>query len=100
MSIVQQASLVNPQNAHFRDPGMSSKVGAASGCSGSPNSALALQQKGLSEIIKGGKRRGRKSHKRKSHKRKSHKRKSHKENLIKENLIKVVMVMVFLKLKI
>ena len=68
MSIVQQASLANPQNAHFRDPGMSSKVGAVSGCSGSPNSALALQQKGLSEIIKGGRKRGRKSHKRKSHK--------------------------------
>ena len=53
MSLVQQASIVNPQNAHFRDPGMSSKVGAVSGC-GAGDSALSLQQKGLYQMFKTG----------------------------------------------
>ena len=49
MSLVQQASLVNPQNSHFVNPGMSSKVGAVSGC-GSQNSDLSLQQKGIYQL--------------------------------------------------
>ena len=53
MSLVQQASLVNPQNSHFVNPGMSSKVGAVSGC-GSQNSDLSLQQKGIYQAIKTG----------------------------------------------
>ena len=53
MSLVQQASIVNPQNAHFRDPGMSSKVGAVAGC-GAGDSALSLQQKGLYQMFKTG----------------------------------------------
>jgi hypothetical protein len=60
MSLVQSAGLVNSQNAHFPNPGFSSKVGAVSGCGGSVNSELALQQKGLYQVVKtGGKRRGR-----------------------------------------
>ena len=59
MSLVQSAGLVNSQNAHFPNPGFSSKVGAVSGCGGSVNSALALQQKGLYQVVKtGGKKRG------------------------------------------
>jgi hypothetical protein len=59
MSLVQSAGLVNSQNAHFPNPGFSSKVGAVSGCGGSVNSELALQQKGLYQVVKtGGKRRG------------------------------------------
>ena len=34
MSIVQQSSIVNSQNAHFINPGISSKVGGISGCGG------------------------------------------------------------------
>jgi hypothetical protein len=61
MSLVQSAGLVNPQNAHFSNPGFSSRVGAVSGCSGT-DSALALQQKGLYQVVKtGGKRNKRKS---------------------------------------
>lgn len=56
MSLVQQASLVNPQNAHFSNPGYSSSVGAVTGCGGS-GSELALQQKGLYEVITGGRSR-------------------------------------------
>jgi hypothetical protein len=60
MSLVHSAGLVNSQNAHFPNPGFSSKVGAVSGCGGSVNSELALQQKGLYQVVKtGGKRRGR-----------------------------------------
>jgi hypothetical protein len=59
MSLVQSAGLVNSQNAHFPNPGFSSKVGAVSGCGGSVNSELALQQKGLYQVVKtGGKKRG------------------------------------------
>jgi hypothetical protein len=59
MSLVQSAGLVNSQNAHFPNPGFSSKVGAVSGCGGSVNSALALEQKGLYQVVKtGGKKRG------------------------------------------
>jgi len=56
MSLVQSAGLVNSQNSHFSNPGFSSKVGAVSGCGGT-NSDLALQQKGLYQVVKtGGKR--------------------------------------------
>ena len=59
MSLVQSAGLVNSQNAHFSNPGFSSRVGAVSGCSGT-DSALALQQKGLYQMVKtGGKRKSR-----------------------------------------
>jgi hypothetical protein len=59
MSLVQSAGLVNSQNAHFSNPGFSSKVGAVSGCGGS-GSDLSLQQKGLYQVVKtGGKRKGR-----------------------------------------
>jgi phage repressor protein C with HTH and peptisase S24 domain len=58
-SLVTQASLVNPQNAHFSNPGFSSKVGAVSGCGGSTSSDLALEQKGMYSMVKtGGKKRG------------------------------------------
>ena len=58
MSLVQSAGLVNSQNAHFSNPGFSSKVGAVSGCGGS-GSDLSLQQKGLYQVVKtGGKRKG------------------------------------------
>ena len=53
MSILQQFPNVNSPNAHFRDPGMSSKVGAVSGC-GAGDSALSLQQKGLYQMFKTG----------------------------------------------
>ena len=58
-SLVAQASLVNSQNAHFSNPGFSSKVGAVSGCGGSTTSALALEQEGVYNMVKtGGKKRG------------------------------------------
>ncbi len=57
MSLVQQVSSINPQNTHFRDPGMSSNVGAISGYKPA-YSDLSLQQKNLySDIMTGGKRR-------------------------------------------
>lgn len=77
MSLVLSPGLVNSQNAHFSNPGFSSKVGAVTGCSGS-GSELALQQKGLYQVVKtGGKRmrRTRKSRARKGSKRRSHKMK-------------------------
>jgi hypothetical protein len=56
MSLVLSPGLVNSQNAHFSNPGFSSKVGAVTGCGGS-GSELALQQKGLYQVVKtGGKR--------------------------------------------
>ena len=79
MSLVLSPGLVNSQNAHFSNPGFSSKVGAVTGCSGS-GSELALQQKGLYQVVKtGGKRmrRTRKSRARKGRARKGSKR-SHK----------------------
>ena len=80
MSLVLSPGLVNSQNAHFSNPGFSSKVGAVTGCSGS-GSELALQQKGLYQVVKtGGKRmrRTRKGSKRKGSKRRSSKRRSSK----------------------
>jgi hypothetical protein len=68
MSIILSPGLVNSQNAHFSNPDFSSKVGAVTGYSGS-GSELALQQKGLYQVVKtGGKRtrRTRKGSKRKS----------------------------------
>lgn len=50
-------TLVNSQNAHFSNPGFSSKVGAASGCGGSVTSADALKQDGMYSVMKvGGKK--------------------------------------------
>ena len=68
--------LVNESNAHFSNPGFSSKVGAVSGCGGS-GSELALQQKGLYQVVQGGGKRMRKN-KSKKHKKssKTHVRKS------------------------
>lgn len=80
MSLVLSPGLVNSQNAHFSNPGFSSKVGAVTGYSGS-GSELALQQKGLYQVVKtGGKRtrRTRKGSKRRSSKRRSSKRKGSK----------------------
>lgn len=82
MSLVLSPGLVNSQNAHFPNPGFSSKVGAVTGCGGS-GSELALQQKGLYQVVKtGGKRirRTRKGRTRKGRrgKGKGSKRKSHK----------------------
>ena len=85
MSLVLSPGLVNSQNAHFSNPGFSSKVGAVTGCSGS-GSELALQQKGLYQVVKtGGKRmrrtrksRTRKSRTSKGRARKGSKRRSHK----------------------
>jgi hypothetical protein len=63
-SLVAQASLVNSQNAHFSNPGFSSKVGAVSGCGGSTTSALALEQEGVYNMVKtGGKKRGKRGSK-------------------------------------
>jgi hypothetical protein len=62
-SLVEQSSLVNPQNAHFSNPGFSSKVGAVTGCGGSITSDLALQQKGMYKMVSTG---GKKMKKRKS----------------------------------
>lgn len=62
MSLVQSAGLVNSQNAHFSNPGFSSKVGAVSGCGGS-GSELSLQQKGLYQVVKTGGKRKRHSRK-------------------------------------
>lgn len=62
MSLVQSAGLVNSQNAHFSNPGFSSKVGAVTGCSGS-GSDLALQQKGLYQVVKSGGKRMRRTRK-------------------------------------
>ena len=83
MSIISLSpETINPQNAHFSNPGFSSKVGAVTGCGGS-GSGLALQQKGLYQVVKtGGKRinRSSKSRSRKSHKRTStHRRKRNKK---------------------
>jgi len=80
MSLVQQAGLVNPQNAHFSNPGFSSKVGAAAGCGGSTDSTNALNQTGMYEIKSGGKRKGskRKGSKRKGSKRRGSKRRGSK----------------------
>ena len=79
MSIISLSpETVNSQNAHFPNPGFSSKVGAVTGCGGS-GSDLALQQKGLYQVVKtGGKRmkQSRKTRSRKSHKRPSKKRKT------------------------
>ena len=62
-SLVEQSSLVNPQNAHFSNPGFSSKVGAVTGYGGSTTSDLALQQKGMYKMVSTG---GKKMKKRKS----------------------------------
>ena len=62
-SLVEQSSLVNPQNAHFSNPGFASKVGAVTGCGGSTTSDLALQQKGMYKMVSTG---GKKMKKRKS----------------------------------
>lgn len=63
-SLVEQASLVNSQNAHFSNPGFSSKVGAVSGCGGSTSSGLALEQEGVYNMVKtGGKKRGKRGSK-------------------------------------
>ena len=83
MSIISLSpETINPQNAHFSNPGFSSKVGAVTGCGGS-GSGLALQQKGLYQVVKtGGKRikRSSKGRSRKSHKRTStHRRKRNKK---------------------
>lgn len=52
MSLVAQASpYVNSQNAHFSNPGFSSKVGAVSGCGGSVTSELALEQGGMYNMV-------------------------------------------------
>ena len=79
MSLVLSPGLVNSQNAHFSNPGFSSKVGAVTGCSGS-GSELALQQKGLYQVVKSGGKRMRRtrSSKRKGSKRRSSKRRSSK----------------------
>ena len=67
MSILQKASLVNPSNDHISNPGMSSSVGAVSGC-GAGNSSLALQQKGLYQVVKtGGKKKTHKHNKKRHH---------------------------------
>ena len=60
-SLVKQAELVNPQNAHFSNPGFSSKVGAVVGCGGSTSSDLALQQKGMYQVVKTGGKKNSKS---------------------------------------
>ena len=70
-SLVEQSSMVNPQNAHFSNPGFSSKVGAVTGCGGSTTSDLALQQKGMYKMVSTG---GKKMKKRKSMKKKSGKK--------------------------
>ena len=76
MSIILSPGLVNSQNAHFSNPDFSSKVGAVTGYSGS-GSELALQQKGLYQVVKtGGKRmkRSKKDRSKKSRSKKGHKR--------------------------
>lgn len=84
MSIISLSpETINPQNAHFSNPGFSSKVGAVTGCGGS-GSGLALQQKGLYQVVKtGGKRikRSSKGRSKKSHKRRTstHRRKRNKK---------------------
>tara|TARA_B110000285_G_scaffold82282_2_gene94744 strand:+ start:133 stop:828 length:696 start_codon:yes stop_codon:yes gene_type:complete len=79
MSLVQSVGLVNSQNAHFSNPGFSSKVGAVTGCGGS-GSELALQQKGLYQVVQGGgkrmKKRRSKKHGSKKHGSKKHKKSS------------------------
>ena len=78
MSILQQASLVNPSNDHISNPGMSSKVGAVSGC-GAGDSSSALQQKGLYQVVKtGGKKKTHKHNKKRHH--------SHHKNRSKYNI--------------
>lgn len=54
MSIVKNSGLVNSQNAHFPNPGFSSKVGAVSGCGGSITSADALNNTGMYSVMKYG----------------------------------------------
>ena len=72
MSLVAQASpYVNSQNAHFSNPGFSSKVGAVSGCGGSVTSDLALEQGGMYNMVNvGGGKSRRGSRRNKFHKRK------------------------------
>ena len=78
MSILQQASLVNPSNDHISNPGMSSSVGAVSGC-GAGDSSSALQQKGLYQVVKtGGKKKTHKHNKKRHH--------SHYKNRTKYNI--------------
>ena len=77
MSLVLSPGLVNSQNAHFPNPGFSSKVGAVTGCGGS-GSELALQQKGLYQVVKTGGKRIRRTRKGRRGKGKGSKRKSHK----------------------
>tara|TARA_R110002074_G_scaffold321051_9_gene491538 strand:+ start:4232 stop:4960 length:729 start_codon:yes stop_codon:yes gene_type:complete len=60
-SLVEQSSLVNPQNAHFSNPGFASKVGAVTGCGGSTTSDLALQQKGMYKMVSTGGKKMRRS---------------------------------------
>jgi hypothetical protein len=83
-SLVEQSSLVNPQNAHFSNPGFASKVGAVTGCGGSTTSDLALQQKGMYKMVStGGKKMKRKSMKKSGKKMKRNsmkKRKSMKKH--------------------
>ena len=77
MSLVLSPGLVNSQNAHFPNPGFSSKVGAVTGCGGS-GSELALQQKGLYQVVKTGGKRMRRTRKGRRGKGKGSKKKSHK----------------------
>ena len=60
-SLVEQSSLVNPQNAHFSNPGFASKVGAVTGCGGSTTSDLGLQQKGMYKMVSTGGKKMRRS---------------------------------------
>jgi len=79
-SLVEQSSLVNPQNAHFSNPGFASKVGAVTGCGGSTTSDLALQQKSMYKMVStGGKKMKRKSMKKTKKRGKTMKRKSMKK---------------------
>ena len=60
-SLVEQSSLVNPQNAHFTNPGFASNAGAVTGCGGSTTSDLALQQKGMYKMVSTGGKKMRRS---------------------------------------
>lgn len=73
MSLVQNATIiktnenVNEPNAHFSNPGFSSKVGAVAGY-GASGSVPSLQQKGLYKVVKTGGKKMRKYRRTRKHK--------------------------------
>jgi hypothetical protein len=76
------SELVNEPNAHFSNPGFSSKVGAVTGCGGS-GSELALQQKGLYQVKQtAGKRMKKRGSKKRSSKKRSSKKRGSKKHRV------------------